>query len=203
MTIIAEDNPVLEECIRKFIFQYRTNGLQKNEMIRRRRSCIEWFASLHYRRVYDLREDQISEILSKCDESYFADCTDAYDDPLYSILRDNAHVTVSNFLISLIRNKSLSMSVYEQDIKGMSGGMKTEIVSMINPDSFVAYDYFTRAAAEYLKLPSYSETFIRYMRFLDLSKELAVKLQNAGILRADLRTVSEFLLFVFTIRDGN
>lgn len=197
MTIISENNPVLDECVRKFVFLYRTNGLGKLEMVARRRSSLQWFSKLYFRRVYDLTEKQISEILSYCDESFFADYTDAYDDPLYAILEKNPHSAVSGFIILLIRNKTFSMTDYDRDIKGMTPGMKTEILSMAEPSKFVAYDYFTKAATEYMGMPSYSESYFRYLRFLDLCREIAVKLQNAGILRADLVTVSEFLLFVF------
>lgn len=187
-----------EEAARRFVFLYRTNGLSKNEMVRRRRECIQWFSSLRFKRVYDLKPHQIEEILSKTDASYFADYNDSYEDPASMIIRDNLHGRLSSFLILLVRNRILSRSEYDEPFKHMNCGIKTELAAMIDPSMYVAKDVFSEDAMKYLGFTGFGDSYLGYINFLAECRKMAESLQKAGILRADLSTVSEFLLVVFS-----
>ena len=184
-------------CMSSFLTAYRTNSLPKEDLVKRRRENIDWFSSLRFKKVHDLREDQIADILSRCEVSYFIDRTGRYDDPAVSIIRDNPHVTVSSFLISMIRSGTISMADYDLEIKGMDGSVKTELVSMIAPCKFVPMDDFTLHTFEYLGICDLSDMFMSYMRFGISCKRILEELQRAGILRADLSTVTEFLYHCF------
>lgn len=198
MTLDVSD-PGFQEFVRRFVFTYRTNALNSCDMIARRRENVKWFSELRFRRVYDLRKDQIADILGRCEVSYFSDRTARYDDPAVSIITDNTHVRVSSYLVSMIRNRTFSMSDYELEIKGMDGAVRTELISMIAPENYVPMDEFTLAIFKHLGMCDYSDSFMSYMRFLSAAKRITAALQEAGILRADLSTATEFLYHAFNI----
>lgn len=192
------DENAFEEAVRRFVLLYRTNGLSRNDMVRRRRECIQWFSSLRFKRVHDLRPEQMEELLSKADESFFLDYTDSYDDPAPLIVKDNLHGRLSSFLILLVRNKVLSRSEYDEPFRHMGPGIKTELAAMIDPSRYVAMDRFGRDAMKHLGLGPFEDGYLGYMNFLSGCRSIAESLQKAGILRADLSTASEFLLVVFS-----
>ncbi len=194
MSIDTSDG-LFREFVRRFVFAYRTNALSSCDMVVRRRENIAWFGGLYFRRVYDLRDDQIADILSRCEVSYFSDRTDRYDDPAVRIIASNSHVRIASFLVSMIRNRTFSMSDYELGIEGMDGAVRTELISLVSPDKYVPMDEFTLSVFERLGMCDYSDTFMSYMRFLSAAKRIAAALQEAGILRADLTTATEFLYY--------
>ncbi len=183
------------EYVRRFVFAYRTNALASCDMVARRRENTAWFGSLYFRRVYDLRDDQIADILGRCEVSYFSDRTDRYDDPAVKIIASNSHVRISSFLVSMIHNRTFSMSDYELEIEGMDGAVRTELISMVSPGNNVPMDEFTLSVFEHLGMCDYSDTFMSYMRFVSAAKRIAGVLQENGILRADLVTATEFLYY--------
>ncbi len=196
MSLDTSDGRFLD-CVRSFVTAYRTNSLAHEEMIVRRRENVKWFADLRFKRVYDLREDQIADILGRCEVSYYSDRTDRYDDPAVRIMGSNSHVRVASFLISMIRNRTFSMSDYELEIEGMDGAVRTELISMVAPDRYVPMDEFTLTLFQRLGMCDYSDSFMSYMRFQSAAAKIVSALQEAGILRADLSTATEFLYHMY------
>ncbi len=187
----------IQDSVHAFVSAYRIGSLKNNELIAFTRESVQWFSEFKFRKVYELEEKVIWEMLNRCESVYFTDLTGSYDDIGSIILDKNNRGELGSYILRIASNGMLPRSEYERYLKKMDYDVKTELASRICPSNNIPYNMFTKAATTYLGMGPYYDSFPAYRTYVMDCTKLIEQLTIAGIVRADLHTVYEFLLFVY------
>ncbi len=192
-----EMNLKLNEALNEYASAYRTGRLRKIELISFNRNSNDFFREFRFRKKYELREDEVWNLLNLCESVYFTDLKGSYDDDAQSVIDSNYSGELGTYILNLGNTGYLSRTEYERPLKKMGFDIKTELAFHIKPENNIPMNMFTKASLRYLGLKDYNESFASYRTYVLDCMDMRETFSSVGIVRADLNTVYEFFLFVF------
>lgn len=192
------DETKLNIAIKAYIHNRENNNDYFRENWQEREERRRYYQSFNKEKLLAMAEDEFLEYISKLwsmliwgNKKYVVD----------KIIADNGFVNIKKHLAELLFGTAAleeRWNTFLNDVKGLGPATVSELLSYVNPKEYIIFNKTTIQCFTYLgieDMPKYNYQYTgqKYIEVCNIAKQIAMRMQECGIMDVDLLMVDYLL----------